>query len=130
MDAEPLYPEGFHPVILSRTRDLETSAPYYTRANVSVPIKYYLADFNLSSRIPAGLPRQVTGRNCADKEVPELLDDVRPDPYKTDVFILGNSLRRILHDVCPSLRLQSQHSLITLPRNIFAWGFCSLSLFR
>lgn len=101
MDAEPLYPRGFHPVILSQTRDLKASAPYYTRANISVPIKYYLADFSLSSRIPAELPRQVTDRTCADNEVRELMDDFRPDPFKTDVFVLGNSLRQILHDVCP-----------------------------
>lgn len=104
MDAEPLYPKGFHPVLLSQTHDLTNPAPYYSRARAAVPIKYYLADFGISSRMPAGLPRQVTGRECADWEVPELSDEVPYDPFKTDTFILGNALRRKLHDVFLSLR--------------------------
>lgn len=99
MDASPIFPRGFHPVIASKTPDFTTDAPYLSRSAAPVPVRYYLADFDLSTRIPAGSPRRVVGAYGADKEVPELSEEVPYDPFKTDVFILGNVLRRQFHDV-------------------------------
>ena len=99
MDAEPLYPRGFHPVLNNKTPELESLAPYHSRSEALKPVKYYIADFDLSSRLPPPMPRRVLGRYGADQEVPELSVEVPYDPFKTDVFILGNALRRKLHDV-------------------------------
>ncbi|KIP07944.1 hypothetical protein PHLGIDRAFT_127367 [Phlebiopsis gigantea 11061_1 CR5-6] len=97
-DAEPMYPQGFHPVINNKTPDLASPAPFYSRSEVSKPIKYYIADFDLSSYLPPGKPRRTLGRDGADQEVPELSDEIPYDPFQVDVFILGNALRRKLYD--------------------------------
>ena len=62
-------------------------------------VKYYLADFGMSRRFPPGVPRQVLGIEGADQEVPELSDTVPHDPFKADILILGNVLRKKIHDV-------------------------------
>ncbi|KIP07949.1 hypothetical protein PHLGIDRAFT_127369 [Phlebiopsis gigantea 11061_1 CR5-6] len=96
MDASNLYPEGFHPVALHFTPDVSRIAPQLPRRTARV--KYYFIDFGISVHIPEGAPnRLVTGRLGRDRDPPELHSDELYDPFKLDVFIIGNTLRKEFH---------------------------------
>ncbi|KAI0056998.1 hypothetical protein BV25DRAFT_1831639 [Artomyces pyxidatus] len=96
MDATAMYPKGHHPVKDTFLPDISTVAPYYPR--LSVGVRYYYVDFGISSLIPRGAPALVTGTLGRDQEVPELSDDVPYDPFKVDIFTIGNVFRRELYD--------------------------------
>ena len=100
MDPTALYPKGFHPESpLVLANDLTTYAPVLPRA--SVPVTYYYVDFGISTLFaPEDTNRLVTGRAGLDKGVPELSDVVAYDPFKVDVFILGNLFRQSFLQVC------------------------------
>lgn len=104
MDADALYPQGFHPVLQSRVRDFSRRAWPFSRASAPSPVRYYFADFGISVRIPPGKTPQVLGHIGADREVPELSDTIPYDPFKVDIFILGNVLRKHIHNVCQPVR--------------------------
>lgn len=99
MDAKSLFPEGHHPVRTDWSPDFKGLARHHTRIEASPPVRYHFIDFGLSSRIPAGQSKLVLGVYSQDKEVPELSLTVPYDAFKLDVFILGNVLRRRIHDV-------------------------------
>ncbi|KAH8976706.1 hypothetical protein EDB92DRAFT_1925710 [Lactarius akahatsu] len=94
MDASQMFPCGFHPVRDSfLPHDLSTPAPMIHRVNVEV--KYYFVDYGISSYFPEGTERQlVIGLAGRDRDVPELSDEVPYDPFKVDIFTIGNVLRR------------------------------------
>ncbi|KIP02951.1 hypothetical protein PHLGIDRAFT_37667 [Phlebiopsis gigantea 11061_1 CR5-6] len=92
MDADDLFPEGFHPVNLNDLPDSSDEAPVLPRANRSV--NFYYVDFGISVHIPNDSANQlVVGDDGRDQDVPELSTDVPYDPFKVDIFILGNLLR-------------------------------------
>ncbi|KAI0369571.1 hypothetical protein BV20DRAFT_1020643 [Pilatotrama ljubarskyi] len=96
MDASELYPRGFHPIADTRLPDVSERAPVLSRSSVAV--KYYFIDFGISTRFTTDdEPRLVTGQLALDREAPELSDDVPYDPFKLDVFFIGNLIRRELH---------------------------------
>ncbi|KDQ19914.1 hypothetical protein BOTBODRAFT_51285 [Botryobasidium botryosum FD-172 SS1] len=96
MDASKLYPQGFHPQRPNLSIDAQGPAKARRRASAPQP-KYYFIDFDLSSRFDdATAPRLVTGRHCQDRTAPELSDRVPYDPFKLDVYILGNVFHRCL----------------------------------
>ncbi|CDO74165.1 hypothetical protein BN946_scf185043.g216 [Trametes cinnabarina] len=92
LDAEPLYPKGFHPITsVSLPDDVTVSAPVLSRKNV--PVKYYYIDFGISTRFKPGKPHKlVTGTDGIEQLVPELSNNVPYDPFKVDVFVLGRML--------------------------------------
>jgi len=93
MDPGTMYPEGFHPVMTAYKPDYSGLADYLPRSAVGV--KYYFADFGISSHMPdEGLPRLVTGGLGRDQDPPELSATVTYDPFKLDIFIIGNMLRQ------------------------------------
>lgn len=101
-DATAMYPNGFHP---SRQHVKRSGSgivrDHLNRADVPSSIRYYFTDFGISSQFTnPSLPRLVTGRHCQDKTVPELSDDEPYDPFRTDVYILGNVYQTRLTDVC------------------------------
>ena len=99
MDASSLFPAGHHPIVLSRLPDLSQSAYPLPRRTTSV--RYYLTDFGLSTAFSRDdEARLVLGRWGLDKGVPELSDTVPYDPFKTDIWILGNFIRTTLLQVC------------------------------
>lgn len=100
MDATPLYPKGFHPIAdLCLPDNVVKAAPVLSRANH--PVKYYYIDFGISTLFaPDENDRLVTGMPGLDRDVPELSKDVRYDPFKVDVFILGNLFRKSFVEVC------------------------------
>ncbi|KAI0800214.1 kinase-like domain-containing protein [Fomes fomentarius] len=88
MDARPLFPGGHHPVQIHYTPDGLYEVSPLTR--YEHPVQYYIIDFDLSTRFPPDAPTYVVGDVGRDTEVPELSNDVPYDPFKVDVFSLGN----------------------------------------
>lgn len=94
MDASALFIDAFHPVSPFMKRDFSGYARYKTRTER--PVKYYFIDFGLSRRyersIPHPLEEPIWG---GDKEVPEFQSSDEPrDPFPTDVFYIGNAIRK------------------------------------
>jgi len=94
MDASRMFPRGFHPVRdVFLPHDISIPAPMIPRLNAGV--KYYFVDYGISSYFPQGTERQlVLGIAGRDRNVPELSNEVPYDPFKVDVFTIGNVLRR------------------------------------
>ena len=92
MDATHMYPHGFHPVEDLCLDDIRTAAPRISRLEAGV--KYYYVDYGISSYFPPGSQRElVLGIAGRDQDVPELSNDVPYDPFKVDIFTIGNVLR-------------------------------------
>lgn len=103
MDADSMYPQGYHPVQRKRLPlpNYSSDAPHYSRASAPRPVRYYLVDFGISTYFAPGAPRLVTGGLGANREVPELSDTTPYDPFKLDIFVLGNVFKSQIHDVSP-----------------------------
>ena len=90
-DPSEMYPQGFHPTQMDRSRDFKSRAKRYTRAQR--PPRYYLIDFGLSrqylSRRALDLPLR-----GGDKSAPEHRIATRCNPFYTDIYYLGNLVRR------------------------------------
>ena len=99
MDARSLFSNGSHPVSTSLTPDLGDSAHGIPRFASPEPLKYYFIDFGISIHIPSGQPRLILGEDGIDQDVPELSASTPYDPFKVDVFILGNVFRREIYAV-------------------------------
>jgi len=93
MDGDAMYPEGFHPIRIGNTPDRLRTAEYTSRTVAGV--KYYFVDFGISSYLPdATPPRLVIGTFGRDQDPPELSETQPYDPFKLDIFIIGNMLKR------------------------------------
>ncbi|KAH9954063.1 kinase-like domain-containing protein [Russula dissimulans] len=89
-DPSGMYPQGFHPAKMNRSRDFKGRAKRYTRTQR--PPRYYLIDL--------GLSRQYTSRDVfdeplrgGDRSVPEHQDGRLCNPFHTDIYYLGNLVR-------------------------------------
>jgi len=92
MDATHMFPQGFHPVDDILLHDLSGAAPVVPRLDVGV--RYYFVDYGISSYFPPGSRRElVVGIAGRDQDVPELSNNVPYDPFKVDIFTIGNVLR-------------------------------------
>lgn len=99
MDPRGLYPEMFHPEIDFRSRDFKGTAKHFSRT--ARPVKYYFIDFGISRRFNPedGPPREIPIMG-GDKSAPELQEDVGPlDPFPTDIYYLGNMIRKEFFEV-------------------------------
>jgi len=97
MDGGPLFPQGFHPTRTAFLPDCRTVAWPLSRSHN--PVKYYFIDFGLSVYIPSdGQPKLATGCYGRDQEPPELSDMDPYDPFKLDIFIMGNVFRKDFYD--------------------------------
>ncbi|KAF9800520.1 hypothetical protein IEO21_10342 [Rhodonia placenta] len=98
MDANALFPKGFNPVYDIFLPDGIT--PASGRSRKDMPITYYYIHFGISVYIPPDThPKLAVGPHGRDQEVPELSADIPYDPFKVDIFIIGNFFRRNLYDV-------------------------------
>ena len=98
MDAVHMYPLGFHPVHDIFLDDVTTFAPMIPRLKAGV--KYYFVDYGISSYFPVGSQRElVLGIAGRDQDVPELSNSVPYDPFKVDIFTVGNVLRGEIQNV-------------------------------
>ncbi|KAF9818792.1 hypothetical protein IEO21_02572 [Rhodonia placenta] len=97
MDANQMFPQGFHPIKTGFLPDAKTPARPLARSQVSV--KYYYVDYGISIYIPPDVhPKLALGEDGRDRDVPELSIFVPYDPFKVDIFIIGNMLKRIFLD--------------------------------
>lgn len=97
MDGDALFPEGFSPVLPLRVPDCSRFAKQKSRAGT--PVTYYFIDYDLSVYIPLDVrPKLAVGRWGRDRDVPELSPDIPYDPFKVDIFIIGNLLRKEFYD--------------------------------
>ncbi|KAJ8502134.1 hypothetical protein ONZ51_g223 [Trametes cubensis] len=107
MDADALFPQGFHPMSDMCLPD-QISTPTLVLSRRDTPVKYYFVDFGISTQFgPNDTNRLVTGLDGLDQEVPELSDDVPYDPFKVDIFILGNVFSRLFYEKYSNLDVLS-----------------------
>jgi len=104
-DATALYPEGFHPYEQHMKRSgFGIVRDYLNRTDVLPSVRYYFTDFGISTHFKdPSQPHLVTGIHGQDQEVPELSDTVPYNPFKTDVYILGDVYKTCLTDVYSNL---------------------------
>ena len=90
-DPSEMYPQGFHPTKLNRTRDFKGKARRYTRTQR--PPRYYLIDFGLSRQYLSreALDEPIRG---GDKSAPEHQNGTWCNPFHTDIYYLGNLVRQ------------------------------------
>jgi hypothetical protein len=96
LDPSGMYPEGFHPVKIDRSRNFKECAKRYTRTQR--PTRYILIDF--------GLSRQYSSRDASDeplrggdKSAPEHRHGKPCNPFHTDIYYLGNLVREYFMEV-------------------------------
>jgi len=93
MDPGEMYPEGFHPAQTAYKHDYSGFANYLPRSVVGV--RYYFADFGISVDMSdTDHPGLVTGSSGRDQDPPELSPTVPYDPFKLDIFIVGNMFKQ------------------------------------
>lgn len=105
MDPVPLFSEQPHPIDLRRSYDFKRKTRRYTRTGH--PTTYYYIDFGLSYRFSRqdGANPLVPVAFGGDKSVPEYKDPSTPkDPYKIDVYCLGNLIREDIMGVSSEYR--------------------------
>src|SRR5258708_19531111 len=91
MCTDCMFAPGCHPVKDLLLHEHLPPAPIIPRRDVGV--KYYFVDYGISSYFPTGSkPHLVLGRDGRDQDVPELSDEVPYDPFKVDIFTIGNVL--------------------------------------
>jgi hypothetical protein len=110
MDAIRMFPQGFHPVEDIFLHDLMTPAP--TTPRLDAGVKYHFVDYGISSYFPAdSQPQPVLGDAGSDQDVPELSDTEPYDPFKVDIFSIGNVLRREFRNV--GFRSPVAHTIVS-----------------
>jgi hypothetical protein len=98
MDGRPIIPHGWHFVRDTYSRDgLYEITPL---ARIDHPVRYFFVDYGLSVRLHPGQPRVIRDFGGRDQEVPELSIPCPYDPFKADVFTVGNVLFKDFYQVC------------------------------
>ncbi|TFY60134.1 hypothetical protein EVG20_g7533 [Dentipellis fragilis] len=95
MDASTLYKQPWHPVKINRRRNWKGSVTHTTRTNR--PVKYFYIDYGMSRKykpgdVPLELPMQGNDKTAPEHQ-PENYD-TPCDPFPTDIYYLGNLIRR------------------------------------
>ena len=90
-DPSKMYPQGYHPTQMNRSRDFKGRAKRYTRTQR--PPRYYLIDFGLSRQYMTRKALDVPLRG-GDKTAPEHQNATRCNPFYTDIYYLGNLVRQ------------------------------------
>ena len=94
LDPTNMYPDYFHPVDMRRTKDFRHQVKGYSRTRR--PTRYLLIDFGLSRQydLSHGPPLDEP-LHGGDSTAPEHQDGKTPcNPFPTDVYYLGNLVRR------------------------------------
>jgi hypothetical protein len=96
MDASELVPGGFH-FDMPYTRDGIIEWREWRERKSDKSLRYYLIDFGLSNWYPPGMKDiRVTGIVGQDKTVPERSRTIYYDPFKMDIYQLGNVFKRVI----------------------------------
>ncbi len=101
-DASGMYPKGYHPIQINRSLNVKRRAKRHTRT--TRPPRYYLIDFGLSRRYSSrnALDEPLRG---SDESAPEHRHGGRCNPFRTDIYYLGNLVRE--HFILVRLELSS-----------------------
>lgn len=95
MDPKPTFPNMYHPRLIQRNRDFKGSPKFYSRT--ARPTKYFLIDFGLSKKYnPEDGESSELPILGGDKTVPEFQGegyDEPSNPFRTDIYYLGNMIR-------------------------------------
>lgn len=124
MDPTPLYPNLYHPLRDTNTRDMRGPAKHHNRT--AHPTRYYLIDFGLSRKYnPDDGPPLEPPIRGGDKTVPEFQHSTEPcDPFPTDIYYLGNMIREDFLQVRKSLNNSHDSLTCTAFRFSTAWNSC------
>ncbi|KAG5718468.1 hypothetical protein E4T56_gene8747 [Termitomyces sp. T112] len=95
MDASKVIPRGVHFANTFTHDGVKYGLKWHPRWSVR-PVQYYFIDFGLSKRYANDELETITGLNGQDRSVPELLVDRPYDPWKVDVYQLGNVVLQII----------------------------------
>ncbi|KAG6871426.1 hypothetical protein C0995_004777 [Termitomyces sp. Mi166 len=96
MDPSKVVPSGFHQMKPWTHDGVTTEFETFERWSVG-PVQYYFIDFGLSGYYPQDGEYETTTGLCGqDRTVPELLVDKPYDPFKLDVYQLGNVVFEII----------------------------------
>ncbi len=111
IDGRPLYPQGYHPVLIQSRYDRKGRAKHFNRTQL--PPKYYIIDFGISRRYkPEDCPPLEPPIRGGDKSVPEFATGEPQNPFATDIYYVGNMIRQEFIEVClPSFPFQAGHTL-------------------
>ncbi|KAF5379481.1 hypothetical protein D9615_006630 [Tricholomella constricta] len=101
MDASKVVPRGFH--FAQRMTNDGVSLTFRWRARWSVrPVPYHFIDFGISRRYPTGLKDvKDTTRLGQDRSAPEYARPEPYDPFKADVYQLGNVFLKVIEPYDP-----------------------------
>ena len=105
MDAKAIIPTGWHFVSHFCEPDGITKISPLERR--SYPVRYYFVGFGNVYHVPHQKQPLVTDIGGGDGDVPELLQGKPYDPFKLDVYTLGNIFKKELHEV----RLLAENSV-------------------
>ena len=100
IDAPSMYPKGFHAVLQENLPDL--SGWFKTRRRkYTMDVKYCIIDFGMSSSFKSSAEREtVQGFKCQDHTPPESKKWKPYDPFKLDIYVLGNFFLQHYVEVC------------------------------
>lgn len=99
MLGDKLYPRGFHPSDQMISPSARGDTKPYRRREVGY-VRYYIIDFGLSLCYDdSDMPHLTYGRDGQDQEVPELHTGERYDPFKVDIYTVGNQFQKTFLDV-------------------------------
>ncbi|KAJ7225828.1 hypothetical protein GGX14DRAFT_641245, partial [Mycena pura] len=90
MDTSELIPSGFHFCSPDLTPDMKHRIK--PRSRFAVNVAYYIIDFELSMIHPT--PQEALEHVGQDKTVPEFKSNDPYDPFKLDIYQVGNMIRR------------------------------------
>jgi hypothetical protein len=115
MDARPIYPQGWHFMAKSFAPDGVT--PVTPLPRIDHPVRYYFIDYGVSHRFITGQSHLVLDWGGRDPDVPELKKLQPYDPFKVDVFTVGNVFFKDFYQVFahPLCRSSCQFTIL---RNI------------
>jgi len=97
MDAKSLVPTGWHFVAPFCEPDGMTRITPLDRKRH--PVRYYFIGFGNSLHIPRHQRTPIKGIGGGDCDVPELHTGQAYDPFKLDIYTLGNLIDKYLHEV-------------------------------
>ncbi|KAG5644788.1 hypothetical protein DXG03_007609 [Asterophora parasitica] len=102
MDARPILPSGWHFVAYQCKPDGVT--PISPLARIDYPVRYIIIDFDCSVRLSPGQPHLIRNFGGRDGDPPEYRSPEPYDPFKIDVFTLGNVFFKDFYQAfnCPS----------------------------
>ncbi|KIJ52609.1 hypothetical protein M422DRAFT_156137 [Sphaerobolus stellatus SS14] len=96
MDAEAMYPKGFHPILQDLKPNIKGKAKHYSRTEVNLKPKYYLTNFRLAQRMnPSTTKHLIEPAFGTDRSPPEFQGQRAHqlhDPFATDIYYLGNMI--------------------------------------